>query len=210
MRNRGAIILKVKDKIALIRRCREGTAYYVFPGGGIEKAETPEQTAKWEAFEELGVNVEVKDCLAVISFNGIQYFFLGDIIEGVLGTGNGEEYNDSERGYLKSNQLKEIGAKKSRTYFVPHHKNRAKAIIEEKLPSTAFHFDEAFTHIKTLFTIIPNEKSTALTVFNHMIAKIGSSHNSAKLSASKPYVAAKRLLATSVLKSFLSSSVIFL
>ncbi|MCK1992156.1 NUDIX domain-containing protein [Peribacillus muralis] len=98
MRNRGSIILKVKDKVALIRRCREGTAYYVFPGGGIEKAETPEQAGKREAFEELGVKVEVKDCLAVVPFNGIQYFFLGDIIEGVLGTGNGEEYNDSERG----------------------------------------------------------------------------------------------------------------
>ncbi|WP_236712667.1 NUDIX hydrolase [Peribacillus muralis] len=98
VRNRGSIILKVKDKVALIRRCREGTAYYVFPGGGIEKAETPEQAAKREAFEELGVKVEVKDCLAIVHFNGIQYFFLGDIIEGVLGTGNGEEYKDSLRG----------------------------------------------------------------------------------------------------------------
>ncbi|MGE6376002.1 NUDIX domain-containing protein [Peribacillus muralis] len=44
-----------KDKVAMLRRNREGTEYYVFPGGGIEKGETPETAAKREAFEELGL-----------------------------------------------------------------------------------------------------------------------------------------------------------
>ncbi|MGE6376003.1 hypothetical protein [Peribacillus muralis] len=36
--------------------------------------------------------VKVKECVAVIHYNGIQYFFLGDIIDGAFGTGKGEEY----------------------------------------------------------------------------------------------------------------------
>lgn len=98
MRNRGSIILIEKGKVALIKRIREGVTYYVFPGGGIEKDETPETAAKREAFEELGVKVNVKDCIVKLNFNGTQYFFLGEITDGVIGTGNGEEYSNSNRG----------------------------------------------------------------------------------------------------------------
>ncbi|KWW21718.1 DNA mismatch repair protein MutT [Peribacillus simplex] len=94
MRNRGSMILMEKDSVALIRRYREGTAYYVFPGGGIEKDETPQTAARREAFEELGLVVKVKECLSVIHYNGVHFFFLGDIEEGVLGKGKGEEYTE--------------------------------------------------------------------------------------------------------------------
>nr|WP_285767493.1 NUDIX domain-containing protein [Peribacillus sp. SI8-4] len=100
MRNRGAMILMEKNEVALIRRYRDGNFYYVFPGGGIEKDETPAQAAKREALEELGLVVKVKECIAVIPYHGMQYFFLGDIIDGVLGTGKGEEFTEEngERG----------------------------------------------------------------------------------------------------------------
>jgi len=98
LRNRGSIILIEKGKVALIKRIREGVTYYVFPGGGIEEDETPETAAKREAFEELGVKVHVKDCIVKLNFNGTQYFFLGEITDGVIGTGNGEEYSNSDRG----------------------------------------------------------------------------------------------------------------
>ncbi|MER2170584.1 MAG: NUDIX domain-containing protein [Psychrobacillus psychrodurans] len=73
------------------------SVYFVFPGGGIENGETPEEGAKREALEELGVEVKVNECLEKIEYNGTQYFFLTEIINGTFGTGLGEEYTDKER-----------------------------------------------------------------------------------------------------------------
>lgn len=41
--------------------------------------------------------MDVKDCLATVHYNGIQYFFLGEITGGVFGAGTGDEYNDRSR-----------------------------------------------------------------------------------------------------------------
>ena len=98
MRDRGSVVLIENNKVGLIKRIREGTVYYVFPGGGIEEGETPEAGAKREAFEELGVNVKVNECMAKVEFNGTQSFFLAEIIQGTFGTGQGEEYTDGIRG----------------------------------------------------------------------------------------------------------------
>ncbi|WP_078596221.1 NUDIX domain-containing protein [Evansella clarkii] len=87
----------VNKKVGLIKRIREGKVYYVFPGGGIEDGETPEDGARREAFEELGVEVKVNDCIARIEFNGTQYFFLSEIIGGEYGTGRSEEYAAENR-----------------------------------------------------------------------------------------------------------------
>ena len=54
IRNRGAAIIVQEGKIALIKRIREEETYYVFPGGGIEEGETPEEAMKREVYEELG------------------------------------------------------------------------------------------------------------------------------------------------------------
>ena len=97
MRNRGSVVIVENDKVGLILRIRDGIVYYVFPGGGIEKGETPEEASKREAFEELGVEVKVNECLAKIEDNGTQYFFLSEIIKGTFETGQGEEYTDKEK-----------------------------------------------------------------------------------------------------------------
>ncbi|MFE3576770.1 NUDIX domain-containing protein [Lysinibacillus sp. NPDC059133] len=97
MRNRGSVVLIKDKKVGLIKRVREGSVYYVFPGGGIEDGETPEEGAKREALEELGVTVKVGKCIATIEFNGTQYFFLAEIMDGDFGTGKGEEYTDKKR-----------------------------------------------------------------------------------------------------------------
>ncbi len=50
IRNRGAAIIVQEGKIALIKRIREDETYYVFPGGGIEEGETPEEATRREIF----------------------------------------------------------------------------------------------------------------------------------------------------------------
>lgn len=98
VRNRSSVILIKNKKVGLIKRIREGSVYYVFPGGGIKVGETPERAAKREALEELGVEVEIKESIAEVEFNGTQYYFLSEMISGVFGTGQGEEYKDENRG----------------------------------------------------------------------------------------------------------------
>ncbi|WP_456278971.1 NUDIX hydrolase [Bacillus sp. AK128] len=97
MRKRSSIVIIQNNRVGLIKRIREGIVYYVFPGGGIEHGETPEEGAKREALEELGVEVKLMNCIAEVEFNGTQYFFLAEIINGEFGTGQGEEYLDLDR-----------------------------------------------------------------------------------------------------------------
>lgn len=95
MRNRGAVVIVENNKVALIRREKAGRVYYVFPGGKQEPGETIEQCAKREAFEELGVKVEIGELITQVPFNGIQYYFRAKIIGGQFGTGQGEEYMET-------------------------------------------------------------------------------------------------------------------
>ncbi|MFN7252397.1 MAG: NUDIX hydrolase [Anaerobacillus sp.] len=100
MRNRGSVVLIQGKKVGLIKRIKNDSVYYVFPGGGIENGESPEEATKREAFEELGVEVKVNECIAKVEFNGTQYFFLCEIISGTFGNGAGEEFTfrNNDRG----------------------------------------------------------------------------------------------------------------
>ncbi|KQL35098.1 MULTISPECIES: NUDIX domain-containing protein [Bacillaceae] len=95
MRNRGATVIIENDRVALIKRTKPHITYYVFPGGGIESGETPEEAAIRETFEELGVHVQIKRPLKVLEQNGRQYYYLADIIGGTFGAGTGEEYTQT-------------------------------------------------------------------------------------------------------------------
>lgn len=68
MRNRGSAVLVENREIVLIKRIRNDVTYYVFLGGGIEKGEAPEDATKREGLEELGVDINVKECIAEIDF----------------------------------------------------------------------------------------------------------------------------------------------
>ena len=92
MRHRGATVIIENGRVALIKRTKPHMTYYVFPGGGIESGETPEQAAIRETYEELGVHIRIQRPLIQIEKNGTHYFFLADIIGGKFGTGTGEEY----------------------------------------------------------------------------------------------------------------------
>ena len=95
MRNRAGIILIEENKLALIERNRSGKHYFAFPGGGIDRGESPQEAAVREAEEELGIRVEVKQKVAEVFFNGnTQHYFLVKKLDGEFGTGTGEEFGE--------------------------------------------------------------------------------------------------------------------
>ena len=97
MRTRAGIVLIEDHKVALIERHRAGLEYFVFPGGGVDEGETPEQAAVREAMEELGVEVVIKQKVAEIRIErSRQIYFLVERVGGEFGTGMGEEFSDSD------------------------------------------------------------------------------------------------------------------
>ena len=98
MRVRAGIVLIQDNKVALIERHRAGLDYFVFPGGGVDEGETPEQAAIREATEELGIEVVIKQKIAEIQLGqkSRQVYFLVEQIGGEFGTGAGEEYTDAD------------------------------------------------------------------------------------------------------------------
>lgn len=92
MRNRGSTIILDKGKVALIKRTKPFVTYFVFPGGGIEDGETPEEAAIRETYEELGVHVRIQRLFKILPYSGTQYYYLADIIGGTFGAGSGDEF----------------------------------------------------------------------------------------------------------------------
>ncbi|PFV77692.1 DNA mismatch repair protein MutT [Bacillus sp. AFS059628] len=116
IRNRGVAIIVQEGKIALIKRIRDGETYYVFPGGGIEEGETPEEATKREAYEELGVHIEVEHLIAKVEYKGTEYYFNAHIIGGVFGSGKAEEFEIKDRGsyiplWLPIQELEKVNIK---------------------------------------------------------------------------------------------------
>jgi 8-oxo-dGTP pyrophosphatase MutT (NUDIX family) len=98
MRIRAGIVLIQDGNVALIERHRAGLDYFVFPGGGVDEGESPEQAAVREAMEELGVEVSIKQKVAEVQLGqkSRQIYFLVEQTGGEFGTGIGEEYTDSD------------------------------------------------------------------------------------------------------------------
>jgi 8-oxo-dGTP diphosphatase len=98
MRIRAGIVLIENNNVALIERHRAGLHYFVFPGGGVNEGESPEQAAVREAMEELGVQVAIKQKVAEIQLGqkSRQVYFLVEQKSGEFGTGIGEEYTDAD------------------------------------------------------------------------------------------------------------------
>lgn len=98
MRVRAGIVLIQDNKVALIERHRAGIDYFVFPGGGVDEGETPEQAALREAREELGIEVVIRGKLVEIQYGRTsrQVYYWVEQVGGTFGTGTGEEYTDSD------------------------------------------------------------------------------------------------------------------
>ena len=97
MRIRAGVVLIENGKVALIERHRAGKHYFVFPGGGVDEGERPEQAAVREMEEETGLRVNVGRKLAEIHFGlSEQVYYLVERLDGEFGTGTGEEFTDSD------------------------------------------------------------------------------------------------------------------
>jgi 8-oxo-dGTP diphosphatase len=98
MRLRAGIVLIQDGKVALIERHRARLDYFVFPGGGVDEGESPEQAAVREAVEELGIKVDIKQKVAEIQFGqkSKHIYFLAEQTGGEFGTGAGEEYTGAD------------------------------------------------------------------------------------------------------------------
>ncbi|HEX9496073.1 MAG TPA: NUDIX domain-containing protein [Candidatus Limnocylindria bacterium] len=95
---RAAVLLLDGDTIALIERLRGGLRYYLFPGGGVEAGETPEDAAARETNEELGLEIEIVRLIARARFSGVeQRYYLARATGGRWGTGHGEEMTGTHR-----------------------------------------------------------------------------------------------------------------
>jgi 8-oxo-dGTP diphosphatase len=89
---RAAVVILENGRVTLIERVRDRRTYFVFPGGGVEAGESPQQAAVREAHEEFGVSVELGDLISVAYRNGReQRYYLASITGGTFGTGRGTE-----------------------------------------------------------------------------------------------------------------------
>lgn len=105
MKNRVRAIIIQDSKILLIKRVKSEIVYWVIPGGEVEENETLEVALKRECLEELGIEVKVgpsvfeMDSLKMEIIGQREFFCLCTIIGGVLGSGDGPEYQ-RDAGYV--------------------------------------------------------------------------------------------------------------
>lgn len=98
MKIRCRAIIIIDNKLIVIKRVKPERIYYVFPGGGLEPNETPEECVMREVFEEIGINIGVKVMIDKIKFNNdIEYFYLCSYLSGIIGSGKGNEFKCDPR-----------------------------------------------------------------------------------------------------------------
>ena len=91
LRPRSVAIILNKDKILVMYRNRKGRVYYVFPGGGIEPDETPEQACFREVTEETSLQVTLSKKLFTFENQGnLEHYFLMSQPQGQLKLGGPE------------------------------------------------------------------------------------------------------------------------
>lgn len=98
-----AIIIN-QNSVLLIKRTKANSDYWVFPGDGVESGETSEFALFRECKEELGIDIKVQQLFSKLKSSKpetkgqTEYFYICNIIGGVLGNVNGPEYKKNS-GY---------------------------------------------------------------------------------------------------------------
>ena len=88
-----AIIIR-DGKLVVMKRVRNDNLFYVFPGGGLEGKETPEQCCKREVMEEFGIEVKPRKMIYYTKqANLIQGYFVCDWISEEIHKTDAEEYS---------------------------------------------------------------------------------------------------------------------
>lgn len=104
MKSRVRAVIIENGKLLTIKRTKSDLVYWVIPGGGVEEGETRENALMRECREELGISVKIRDLILEIdskkpeTLGQKEYFYLVDIIDGVLGSGQGPEFKNNS-GY---------------------------------------------------------------------------------------------------------------
>ncbi len=83
-RNRSAGIVIKGNKVLVIHRINKSDEYYVFPGGGVEKGETPEQATVREISEETSIAVIPRKFVYHITWDTGEenFFYLCEYVSG--------------------------------------------------------------------------------------------------------------------------------
>ncbi len=151
MRTRAGIVLIQENKVALIERHRAGLHYFVFPGGGVDEGESPEQAALRETMEELGLQVAIKQKVVEIQLGkrSRQIYFLAEQTGGEFGTGTGEEFTNSDPDhpqqgiYIPVWMLIEELPQHANVYPAEVSRLVTKSVKEGWLPDTILTFEES-------------------------------------------------------------------
>lgn len=83
------IVYDKNEKVLLVKR--RDVPVWVFPGGGIEEGETPEQAVIREVWEESGFKVRIKRKIAEYTYQAnsrITYVFECEVVSGTAQTSN--------------------------------------------------------------------------------------------------------------------------
>jgi 8-oxo-dGTP pyrophosphatase MutT (NUDIX family) len=87
----GAVIIK-DDKVLLIHRLKNGSEYWVLPGGGIEDGENVDEALRREVKEETSLDLVNYDFLGFHEHEGHEHYFYGcELSEGTPKIGGPEK-----------------------------------------------------------------------------------------------------------------------
>ena len=115
---RAAAVIIQNDQILLMHRQNNGREYYVFPGGGVENGESPDQAVVRELQEEFTINIlPEKELFQIINTaygkTREEHYFLVNNFTGTPELGGEEkermdENNQYEPAWISLSELEEL------------------------------------------------------------------------------------------------------
>lgn len=109
----GVVIQNQQNEVLVLRRIKNGTQYFVFPGGGVEEGETFEQAAIREAQEELTLSVTLgREIARFVNEGRDEVYYYVDTYTGepTLGGPEKEYMNENNQFYLEWKNLESFVA----------------------------------------------------------------------------------------------------